>query len=74
MNDKRAFAPHCDQSVLHAPGMCGFCDQYPDWQEMRSMWGINYTGKYSEDKVLCPSEHRRPLGKINLWPGNRPSQ
>lgn len=24
--------PHCDAYVLHAPGVCEYCDRHPDWQ------------------------------------------
>ncbi|MEU7174649.1 MULTISPECIES: hypothetical protein [Micromonospora] len=36
--------PHCDQAVLHAPGECTYCDAHPDWQELRQLWGIAFTG------------------------------
>ena len=39
-----AQAPHCDQRVLHAPSECEFCDQRPEWQELRRAWGIAFTG------------------------------
>jgi hypothetical protein len=65
---------HCDSRVLHAPGECKYCDKYgADWQQYREMAGINFTGHYDDDKVLCPSEHLRTVETINLWPGNRPS-
>lgn len=36
--------PHCDQRILHKPGECEFCDEHPDWQELRKAWGIAFTG------------------------------
>lgn len=69
---QRAYAPHCDQRVLHAPGECAYCDGYDDWQRLREMWGINFTGHDDERKLLCPSELARPLEIINKWAGNRP--
>jgi hypothetical protein len=68
----RAFAPHCDQRVLHAPGECAYCDHYDDWQALRELWGINFTGHQDDGKVPCPSEVARPLEKIYRWPGNQP--
>lgn len=72
--------PHCDQRVLHAPGECQYCDHYPEWQELRTYWGIAFTG---HDPILnkehprlsqvpCPSEIRG-REDINHWPGNRAS-
>lgn len=36
--------PHCDARVLHAPGECAYCDEHPDWQKLREVWGIAFTG------------------------------
>lgn len=66
-----AAMPHCDAAVLHAPGECVYCDRYPEWQRHREMARINFTGHHDPDRVLCPSETRRPLENINRWPGNR---
>lgn len=66
--------PHCDQRVLHAPGECRFCDEHPDWQELRELWGINFTGKKDPEKSPCPSEVHRTFFTINKWPGNRPTE
>lgn len=68
----RAAFPHCDQRVLHAPGECEFCDQYSDWQALRSAWGICFTGKPESGKLPCPAEMARPLATINRWGGNTP--
>jgi hypothetical protein len=66
--------PHCDQRVLHAPGECGYCDQHMDWQDLRSAWGIAFTGYEPEDKELpCPSDHARGLAGAHVWGGNRPT-
>lgn len=67
--------PHCDQSVLHAPGECKYCDQHPDWQALRVVWGIAFTGHPVDglNKLPCPSDHVRGLGGSNVWPGNRPT-
>lgn len=64
--------PHCDSRVLHKPGECTYCDKYPEWQELREAWGINFTGCDDEDKLPCPAETRRYLEDINKWGGNRP--
>lgn len=67
------FAPHCDSSVLHAPGECQFCDQYPDWQAYRERARINFTGQDDPKKAPCPSTHFRPVEIVHRWYGNRPN-
>lgn len=69
---ERAAFPHCDSSVLHAPGECQYCDHYPDWQQARAVQGINFTGHHDPDKAPCPAERRRPVETINRWYGNVP--
>ena len=65
--------PHCDQRVLHAPGECEYCDRLPDWQALREVWGIAFTGHEPQDgQIWCPSELQRTVETINRWPGNRP--
>lgn len=54
--------PHRDARVLHAPGECRFCDNHADWQALRQMWGICFTGYTPEaDELACPSEVDRYL-------------
>ncbi len=67
--------PHCDQSVLHAPGECSYCDKHPDWQQLRKDWGIAFTGQYPDDEwqTPCPSDMRRGTGGAHSWHGNRPA-
>lgn len=64
--------PHCDQSILHAPGTCDFCDKYPYAQALRAQWRINFTGEHDDDKAPCPSEYFRSGELRDRWPGNRP--
>lgn len=64
--------PHCDARVLHAPGECEFCDG-SGLQDVREMWGINFTGHHEPGLLLCPAEAQRDLSQINAWPGNAPS-
>jgi hypothetical protein len=80
MSDERFTAPHCDQSVLHAPGECRYCDAHPDWQAYRKVAGIAFTGR--EPAALypggpleapCPSDLRRGRGQAHTWGGNRPT-
>jgi len=73
--DRKKFpnmAPHCDEKILHAPGECIYCDDYPDWQRLRKVWNINFTGHNDIEKTICPAEQRRSLEIINKWGGNRP--
>lgn len=66
------WAPHCDNSVLHAPGECVHCDLYPAWQRYREVAGIAFTGHEPEEgQVMCPSEMHRPVETIERWYGNR---
>lgn len=67
--------PHCDSSVLHAPGECTYCDNKPEWQELRKGWRIAFTGHNPvEDEVSCPSDSRRGLAGAHVWSGNIPTQ
>ena len=72
MTEERAYAPHCDPSILHEPGACDACDEYPDWQQMRTVQQINFTGQYDSDKAPCPSVYFREVGVRDRWGGNRP--
>lgn len=62
--------PHCDARVLHAPGECKFCDLNPNWQYLRQVWGIAFTGYQPEEKELpCPADYARG-DSHKLWSGN----
>jgi hypothetical protein len=76
--------PHCDPRVLHAPeDNCEFCNMHPEWQELREMWGIAFTGhSYDENGksrsderggtiLPCPAEFNRGMNSVNGWHGNR---
>lgn len=68
--EDRAFAPHCDARILHAPGECWACDLYPDWQDLREKWLIAFTGHEPAEKrhgdyligkqLPCPADFNRP--------------
>lgn len=64
--------PHCDPRILHAPGECDVCDLHPEWQELREVWCINFTGKRDCEKTSCPAEVYRNKSTIEAWPDNRP--
>jgi hypothetical protein len=70
---ERAYAPHCDQTVLHAPGECSSCDLYPDWQEMRQLWKMNFTGQEDLELAPDPASWFRDPDLIDKWFGNRRS-
>lgn len=61
---------HCDQTILHAPGACQYCDHYPEAQALRAFWRINYTGENDPNKAPCPSTHFRTDEMRDAWPGN----
>jgi hypothetical protein len=86
LEDGRAFAPHCDQRILHEPGECWACDMYPDWQALRVKWGIAFTGQRPVPERVgeagfivrhmlpCPADYNRPPGSPSdhqQWPNNR---
>lgn len=84
MTERAAF-PHCDTRVLHAPGECQYCDSYPDWQKLRDLWGIAFTGHDPKEirvsdtlvarELPCPADFNRPQGSSSdhrQWPGNTP--
>jgi len=66
--------PHCDQSILHAPGACGHCDHYPDFQHVRTVMRIAFSGTPEEtgtgDLAPCPSTWFRSPEKRDRWGGN----
>lgn len=70
----RAAFPHCDARILHAPGECSYCDKYDDWQELRGMWRIAFTGETPpEGWTPCPADAARPPGSPSdhrKWGGN----
>jgi hypothetical protein len=76
VEDKRAAFPHCDPRILHAPTECPYCDKYDDWQELRRLWGIAFTGhEPTDDQLPCPADSARPPGSASdhrQWGGNRP--
>ena len=69
--------PHCDPRVLHAPGLCKYCDQFADWQELRLAWGICFSGQQPTDEqpIADPADLAvmfKRRGDYNHWSGNRP--
>ena len=68
---QRAYAPHCDPSILHSPGSCEACDHYPDWQEHRKVAMIAFSDeKDLEGKAPCPSTYFRDPEVRDRWGGN----
>lgn len=71
MSKQRAWAPHCDPSILHSPGACSYCDEYDDWQAYRQLARIAFSDEPpGADKAPCPSEHFRRKDLRDRWPGN----
>lgn len=68
--------PHCDQRVLHAPGVCDVCDSFPIYQKAREVWGIAYTRSEEDDPpypgLPDPAEVSRSVKEINAWGNNQP--
>jgi hypothetical protein len=68
--------PHCDARILHEPGDCEYCDAHPEWQELRVVWGIAFTGhkptgNTGYKQLPCPADYNRG-DKHQGWGGNRP--
>lgn len=62
--------PHCDARILHAPGECKYCDAHPDWQYLRQVWNISFTGYTPEGVELpCPADYARGEAHAK-WGGN----
>jgi len=72
----RAYMPHCDSQILHEPGACEYCDEYPDWQHYRVVARIAFTGTDEElgsEKLglaPCPSTRFRKPETRDRWYGN----
>lgn len=66
--------PHCDSRVLHAPGVCVFCDRRPDLQKHRRQMGMAFTDDPSPHPgaIQDIATQYRPIETINKWFGNRP--
>lgn len=69
--------PHCDARILHAPGVCEYCDEKPEWQQLRTVWGICFSGENPTDSqpIACPADLAVMFGQrgdYNGWNGNVP--
>jgi hypothetical protein len=61
--------PHCDPRILHTPGECKYCDEHPDWQELRVVWNVNFTGGKDPKLTQCPADLARG-DSHKSWIGN----
>lgn len=61
--------PHCDARILHSPGACVYCDDHPDWQQLRITWGINFTSESEPGLHPCPADAARGDNHME-WGGN----
>jgi hypothetical protein len=68
--NERAYAPHCDASVLHSPGTCRYCDESPDWQAYRMVAHINFSNENDPHRAPCPSDFFRTPRDRDHWYGN----
>ena len=69
-NEESFQSPHCDQAILHSPGVCVYCDHHPLWQKLREQWRINFSDTQDPDKAPCPSTYFRKAEVRDLWSGN----
>lgn len=64
---------HCDSRVLHAPGVCEYCDHHPEAQQRRIDLGVNFTSDTPDPNLLpCPAMEARGWQSLNGWGGNQP--
>lgn len=68
--------PHCDQRILHSPeDGCQFCNELPEWQALRKVWAIAFTGHAPEHgQTACPADMAVLFGErgdYDAWGGNR---
>lgn len=72
---------HCDAKVLHSPGLCEYCDEYPQAQAKRKELGVRFTDEvgikyndptFEDGRLPCPAVEARPSININAWGGNVP--
>ena len=68
--------PHCDTTILHAPGKCRYCDMHPDWQQYRIQSRISFSDEHFNvtisGKAPCPSTWFRNSETRDMWHGNLP--
>lgn len=62
--------PHCDERVLHSPGLCEFCDKAEVLQKYRQMLNLSYTDELQANDPLLPGEDRS-RASADAWGGNR---
>lgn len=62
--------PHCDNRVLHSPGVCDFCDKADTLQQYRRMLGLKYTDELQANDALLPGQDRT-RASADAWGGNR---
>lgn len=67
-----AALPHCDERVLHSPGICIHCDTMPALQQYRRGLGLPFTDDLQANDPLLPGENRS-RASAEIWGGNRRS-
>lgn len=64
---------HCDNRTLHSPGVCKYCDKYPEAQELRKQLGVRFSDELIVDeRIPCPAMAARSFDHLNAWGGNQP--
>lgn len=62
--------PHCDSRLLHSPGTCVACDEFPTAQVFRKLVGLKFTDQMDENEAVLPGMDRT-VGSATRWGGNR---
>lgn len=60
-------APHCNEEVLHAPGVCHYCDAYPSRQAARAVSG----GTFSPPEAWWSGNAAVKAGEVHEHMGAR---
>lgn len=58
----RGKAPHPDPTVLHPPGVCEACDHRAEWQTLREIWGLPFTGQLTPATPEVATRFNRDVG------------
>lgn len=74
IDEERAWAPHCDTTILHAPGKCVYCDHFPDFQHYRHFMRVAFTNSAEAEgtKLIAPDPSLwfRTAEVRDRWNGN----
>jgi hypothetical protein len=68
--EEREIVVHCDNRVLHSPGVCVYCDKYPEAQAFRKGLHMKFTDELEPDEAILPGQERT-RASADRWGGNQ---